>query len=652
MKTLLPVCLGLCLAGAPMTSTSAAERLSEEDYFETLPVVLTVSRLEQPISDTPGAVTVLDKDTIRRSGARDVADLLRLVPGYLVSGWNGANPNAMYHTPLDDYGTRNLVLINGRSVYSPLLLGGTHHGMMGVLLEDIERIEVLRGSNSAAYGTNAMFGVINIITSHTSDTLGAAVKLNVGSQSVRDGYVRLGWGQPEAATYRLSAGQQSDEGWRGLFDDRKLRQLHWRADVSANPQDDWLLEAGWTDLANGEGFPGSVGNPTRTNTWTDLYLRSEWKRQVSDSEQIKVSFSFDEEHYGDVANVPGMNVALDYSGRGRRFNLEAQHAFQWTDSARLVWGVGVKQDEALSAPLYAIGNTVKVRETRGFGNLEWRLYPQGVLNAGLFVGDHSHTGTFTAPRLMLNHQLAPDHTLRVGTTSSFRSPTLFELFGNVRRYSGGQYVGQEVLAQGRARPERLKTKELGYFGNFRDQRLTLDVRAYHERMREMIWNTTLTTFSVPPSFWPVFQFQPDDYTNLPGITARGLEYQLRWSPADGTDLWLNQSWENYTWQEAGRSKRVPPGRATTLAWFQQLPKGVELMLMWHALGPMPWRSAIEILPASDRVDLRVAYPFRWSGAKAEVALTVQALDGEQKEFLTAGRYAFERRAFVTLRLEY
>lgn len=651
MKTPLTLTIGLSLAGALTAPSHAAGSLSEQDYFEALPVVLTVSRLEQPISDTPGAVTVLDRETIHRSGARDVADLLRLVPGYLVSGWNGANPNAMYHTPLDDYGTRNLVLIDGRSVYSPLLLGDTHHGLMSVLLEDIERIEVLRGSNSAAYGTNAMFGVINIVTRHTADTLGGAVSLTAGNQSVRDGYARIGWGHPEQATYRLSLGQQSDTGWRGLYDDRTMKQLHWRGDLRTSVDTDVLLEAGWSDLANGEGFPNSLGNPMRTNVWSDLYARGEWKRQLSDTEQVKASVSFDEEHYGDVAPVAGTDVALDYSGRGRRFNAEVQHQFQWMDGVRLVWGAGWKQDEARSMALYATDQAVKVHETRVFGNLEWRLYPQGLLNAGLFVGDHSHTGTFIAPRLMLNHQLSQDHTLRVGTTDAFRSPTLLELYGDVRRYSGGVQIGQEILAQGNAQPERLKTQEIGYFGNFRDWRLTLDVRAYRERMRDLIWNKTLTPYTPPDGFWDELN-APEDFVNLPGITARGVEYQLRWSPVEGTAFWLNQNWENYTWQETGRSKRVPPSHATTLALFQQLPGGAKLTLMWQALGPMAWRSSHEILPSSDRVDVHVAYPFQWGSTRAEAAVTVQALNGEQKEFLTAGRYAFERRAFVTLRLEY
>jgi hypothetical protein len=145
---------------------------TEADFFADVPTVLTVSRLAQPLQDTPGAVTVLDREWIRRSGARTLAELLRLVPGYLVSGYNGANPVAAYHAPVDELGTRNLVLIDGRSVYSSTYLGGTLHGMYVLSLEEIERIEVLRGSNSAAFGANALFGVINVITRHPQDTMG------------------------------------------------------------------------------------------------------------------------------------------------------------------------------------------------------------------------------------------------------------------------------------------------------------------------------------------------------------------------------------------------------------------------------------------------------------------------------------------------
>lgn len=123
------------LAGGLLALTAAAQAeapLTEADYYAPLPQVLTVTRLAQPLDDVPGAVTVIDRDTIRRTPARDVTDLLRLVPGYMVGGFSGANVTAAYHMPLDEYGQRNLVLVDGRSIYSSGYLGGTMRGLMTV----------------------------------------------------------------------------------------------------------------------------------------------------------------------------------------------------------------------------------------------------------------------------------------------------------------------------------------------------------------------------------------------------------------------------------------------------------------------------------------------------------------------------------------
>jgi iron complex outermembrane receptor protein len=193
---------------------------TEGAFFDDLPVVLTVSRLAQPLSDTPGAVTVLDRDAIRRSGARTLADLLRLVPGYVVSGYNGANPAAFYHAPLDEFGGRNLVQVDGRSLYTATFLGGTHRGMLTVQLDDIERIEVLRGSNSAAYGANALFGVINVVTRHSADTLGGFARVDAGEADIRDVAVRVGWGASDF-TQRLTVAQRSDSGYKFVNDDSR-----------------------------------------------------------------------------------------------------------------------------------------------------------------------------------------------------------------------------------------------------------------------------------------------------------------------------------------------------------------------------------------------------------------------------------------------
>lgn len=633
----------LCAAG----SARAGRTPTETDYFEQWPVVLTVNRLEQALNDAPGAVTVIDRETIRRSGARDVTDLLRLVPGYLVSGWNGAQPTAAYHAPLDDFGTRNLVLIDGRSVYSPRFLGDTHRGMMGVMLEDIERIEVLRGSNSAAYGANAMYGVINIITRHTADTLGGELSASSGGADIEDRRARLGGGD-ERAAFRLSTGQRSDSGYRNAFDDRRLRQLHFRSDLRPSVYDDVLLEAGASDLEAGEGFPDDVNNPLRTVSSRDHYLLGRWRRQVSEWEEVRLSADFTEENGRDVSPyrpVPGL--LLDFSGKGRRLNLEFQNQRKLREGLRTVWGLGAKQEDVWSRPLYN-RDRVSMREERVFGHVEWSVPPRWLFNAGLFVGHHSWTGTFTAPRLMANYLVTPDHTLRFGVTRSVRAPSQFELAGDVRYMLGGVLLGRTVAATGQVRPEQLTSHEVSYLGQFRELRMTLDMRLYHERLRGLIGTAP---YRLPVSL-PGTGNVVDDYVNKPGLRTTGLEFQLRWSPREGSVLWFNQNLQDSEHENPLLFERKAPRHASTLALFQKLPASMNLTVMYHALGRMTWRGGKDLLPPTQRLDLRLDYPFRIGTTRAEAALTVQALNGDQPEFLPSANFRFQRRAFGTLRLEF
>lgn len=123
--------------------------------------------------------------TIRLSGARTVADVL--VWCWVFFGWSMAPIlSQLYHIPVDDYGTRNLVLIDGRSVYSSAYLGDTHRGMLDVMLEQSSALKCCAVPDSAAYGANAIFGVINIITRHSADTIGGEVSLTYGDSGIQD----------------------------------------------------------------------------------------------------------------------------------------------------------------------------------------------------------------------------------------------------------------------------------------------------------------------------------------------------------------------------------------------------------------------------------------------------------------------------------
>jgi len=691
-KKALPAWAGLLVllqAGAGM-----AAELTELDYFDALPTVLTVSRLAQPINETPGAVTVIDRETIRRSGARELVDVLRLVPGYMVGGYNGANPVAAYHMPLDDFGIRNLVLIDGRPVYSAYYFGGTSRGMMGVLLEDVERIEVLRGANSAAYGANAMFGVINIVTRNSADTHGASISVTSGAGGIEDNYARIGGGN-EKGSFRLSAGRRSDSGYGNAYDDKLVSQLHFRGDLRPAADQDLMLAAGITELAAGDGFANSAGNPERTVETRSLYLLGQWKRQVSESDQFKLSFNFSEEKLHDAfvyASDP--SVVVSPSGRGRRLNIEFQHQVGLGRALRAVWGAGYKYEDATSRPLYNTDDPVAIHEERLFGNLEWRLSPQWLINAGGFAGFHSWTGNYFSPRLMANFLATPDHSFRIGATESTRTPTLFELASDARLTPRNvlnvpltyplpanpefkfflPYVaamGQSLRlysASGTVKPERLFSQEIGYFGNFRPWRLTLDVRAYIEKTRDLIAMNaskfipgylsgvvpagTSTTLGPLPFAVPVnVPLAVTDFNNIPGFKARGLEYQLRWKPFDTTELWVNQAFQRTHWDN-NADKPFAPTHATTVAWFQKLPHDIDFSLIHQSIGAMTWNKASDQLPSRRQLDARLAKRFRIGGSRAEAALAVQAANGTLPAYQSGTGFTLERRAYGTLRIEF
>lgn len=632
----------LLAAGVPALAQTG---LNEQDYFASLPVVLTVSRLAQSLSDTPGAVTIIDRKTIQDMNARDMADVLRLVPGYYVSGYNGANPIAVYHAPLDEGGVRNLVLIDGRPAYSSYYFGGTSRGLMSVNPEDVERVEVLRGSNSAAYGANALFGVINIVTRHSADTLGAQITTRLGEGSLRDARVSLGRGD-DTLSWRLSASRRSDDGLAALFDSRDLRQIRLRADARPSPRDELQLDMELSDLKAGEGYAGDLDNPNRTLSWRDWHINGQWRHQRSDTEQFKLAMSLTQETLSDGFDrlLPGglPPVKVDFSGMGQRLDLEFQHQLGLNDHTRVVWGAGLKVDRSQSQPLYTRTDWQSINEKRLFGNLEWRLSPQWLVNAGLFLGHNSWVGGYASPRLMVNFQPTPQHTFRAGVSRSVRTPSLFELAADTR-YATPLGLVQTNTATGNARSERLETEELGYFFDGSAHNITLDVRVFTETMRDRI---------VPARYGATqaLGIRRLDFVNTESGRFSGFEYQLRWAPLPRTEFWLSQSFTDT--DGFANAFMFSPTHSTTLAVVHEWANRLRLSAVLSQRSNMGWRG-VGLPPDFSQLDLHLAYPFRIGTTSARAAVSVRGIDAPQELFVSGfARPVSRRQAYVTLQLEF
>ncbi len=629
--------LGACFLYGSVHAQSS--ELSEGVFFDEMPVVLTVSRLAQPLSDVPGAVTVLDRETIRRSGARTLADVLRLVPGYVVSGYNGANPVAAYHAPLDEFGNRNLVLIDGRSLYSSANFGGTIRGMQGVLLDDVERIEVLRGSNSAAYGANAMFGVINIVTRHAADTLGQQVRLGVGNAGIRDFSVRWGW-RDAGGSHRLGLSSERDTGYESVNDDLTLKQLKWRSDLKWDADTEWSVQAGLTDKHSGDGVPSNYDNPERPTAWWGAYLHSTWRRDLSPQSQLSWMLSWDEEATKDAYRYarPGLEgVLIDVSSRDRRLNGEVQWQNRASTNWRWVAGAGFKQDSVTSWPLFATHDRITINEARVFGHAEWAFKSDWLLNAGALLARNEVTGTYFSPRLMVNHDLTPNQTVRAGISLAQKAPTVFQLYGDVRYYRpDGTYVTTTYVPNLNLVNEELVTREVSYYGRFPGANVVLDARLYDEQLTDEIRERRAQR----------------RFLNLGAVGYQGLDLQLIWTPAANTRWILNHNLNQMVATATNASgSREPPLQLSTVAWFQDWPLGWNTGVIWHRYSAMTWRTGGS-LPATQRLDLRLARRFQWEGTRAEAAWVVQAANGDHPVFTTARPSVFARRAYATLNLEF
>jgi len=679
----------LVLAVAVLYAQPELAQAEEDIFFSELPVVASVSRLPQRLADAPTSVTVIDRDLIKASGARDLNDVFRLVPGFQTFPNNTDSARVTYHGLTDEeFSPRVQVLIDGRSQYSPLFRNGVNWATLPVALEDIERIEVVRGTNAVSYGSNAFLGVINIITVDPALARGFSVATNIGNQGVRDYTLRHGGKLGESGDYRFTYQQHDDNGLADQFDWKdslSSRLFDLRADFLLTERDVLQLSAGHVEAVMPRGRLAKSGNvltggndpgwPIHDFSQSNTYLQALWRRSLSaDSDfQLRYAYVADWASENYVVNESDYLYHVDeYGDRGTRHELEAQHNFALSEQTRLVWGGAWRSDAVRSTTMFAGKSTVRRDVERLFGNLEWKPKAWLTGNAGLSVERDSMAGTHTSPRLSVSYHFNPENTLRLGYSRAYRTPSAADFRGNetiapFAKANGAPFLpGEQVAATGTlwvSNPglaaERLDTWELGYLGDWRGQRMSLDVRLFQEK----IPNRMMTMYR-----------GPDFMANVQDIRIEGIEYQWKWQPFNPTRLMVGQSFI-HTYSEFLDSamggtvlpindpdkmtnldllaERSSPRHSTSMLLMQKLPYGFELSAASYWLDKMRWTRNTEVAPYR-RLDVRLGYPFRWGGIGGEIAYTVQSLNSPHGEYKSNGKPAdrvVDHRSWLTLRLD-
>ncbi|MFZ2265989.1 MAG: TonB-dependent receptor [Azonexus sp.] len=665
--------LALALVGLGLAGLAQAD---ENAYFSELPLVASVSRLPQRLADAPTAVTVIDRDLIKASGARDLNDIFRLVPGFQTYPNNTESARATYHGMGDgDYSSRVQVMIDGRSMYSPLFGGGVNWATLPVALEDIERIEVVRGTNAVSYGSNAFLGVINIITVDPALVRGTSVSTSYGNQNVRDYVLRTGGKIADIGDFRFTYKQQNDDGLtnRGDWvDSYSSRLFDLRADFVLSDRDSLQFSAGQVEGVTQLGRIGSVtmvqglpvvDNPIRDLRQTDTYLQFLWRRVLSPDSEFQLRYSYVDDRSNDAFSTVIPTTPIVYSvnqsgDQGTRHEIELQHNLRLDEMTRLVWGASWRDDAMRSAWALPDQGTVHREVTRLFSNVEWKPAAWFTGNVGLAGQNDSLAGFHAAPRISANFHLDPENTVRIGYSQAYRTASTVNFLGNQRILIPGVYSEQVYTGDRNLPAEQLDTWEIGYLGNWRDWRASLDVRLFNERIHNRIFEITTTTGKTD---------QP-----IQNVDIQGVEYQFKWQPFETTRLILNQTFShiaseylasalvfpNSTLNQQGIkdfTEHSMPGSSSSLLLMQKLPFGLDFSLAGYWQDKMKW-STHTWSPAYERYDARLAYPFRFTQIGGELAVTVQSLNGAHYEYKTgfppANDRIVERRQWVSLRLDF
>ncbi|MDD5329233.1 MAG: TonB-dependent receptor [Sulfuricella sp.] len=632
-------CLLFCLLqnGAVRADDQAQADAPEQEFLSELPLVLTPSRILQRLNEAPAAVTVIDRELIRASGYRDLGRLLRLVPGMQIGQERGNSQWVSYHGMGNDFPSWMQVLVDGRSVYSPGSFGGVDWPGLPVTLDEIERIEVVRGTNSVSYGANAFLGVVNIITRHSADTTDNKLSAGAGSADIRDANLELA-GTAEQGSARLNAAVKHDDGFTGLHDGQTFKIASLRADTRIGDHDELMLRLAANSGTRELGYPDSIfgNNAERGSDSLNATLHVQWRHAPNPDEEWLLHYYRNQDRTSEEWTAfapPAFYVPLDRNRSSVRDNLELQHRQTLSPTLRSLWGLELRADEIDSPFLYYGAAHQAAHLARLFGQLDWGFRPDWNLNASMLAEKFSGDAPHLSPRLFANWQVGPQDTLRAGFARAWLQPSLFERYGDVRAYYSGILLVQPFLPNPDLRAPRMDSLELGYLGQFQTWNTRLDVRLFNERVTDYITRVSHPEYLVPALAGTLPSAR---YENLAApITLRGVEYQIDSRPRAGTRLLFSHSLiGRYSSDEAATRLTAP--YTASLSWIQEWSGQWASTLTLLRMGPLAGGSGfVPLYQYTSRpyttLDARLARTFRVGDVPLEVALTATNLGGRHQE---------------------
>jgi iron complex outermembrane receptor protein len=485
--------LPLAAAAGTDASTSDLKALSVEDLMNV--EITSVSKTAAALSTSAAAVYVITHDDVVRSGATSLPEVLRLAPNLQVFQTSPSNyivtaRGFSGNSAAQSFSDKLLVLIDGRSVYSPLY-SGVYWDAQDVLLEDIERIEVISGPGATLWGANAVNGVINIITRKSEDTQGVSASVGAGNIE-KDASAQVGGTLAHAAdslldsaTYRVYV-----KGFeRGAFD----------LPSGASADDGWSkAQAGFrTDLTHTSDTFTVQGDFYRANEQVSATpdldiaganLLARWQRQFSPSSALEIQSYYDQ------------TQRFDGGGGGfvlNTYDLSLQHSFTLGTVNSVVWGAGDRVSRygiTDTATLLFRPDARTLNLADIFAQDTLALAPRLKATVGLKLEDDPYSGTTPLPNVRLAWNASDSTFLWSSVSRAIRSPTPFDR--DVAEYLSGTLF---LVGGAGFKPERLTAYEVGYRAEAAS-RLSVSVSTFYnsyDNLRSIEYNPT----TLLPLYW-------------------------------------------------------------------------------------------------------------------------------------------------------
>jgi iron complex outermembrane receptor protein len=488
-------CTGFAEGQSKSPATFDLTQASLEDLMDI--TVTSVARKDQKLSQAAAAVFVITQDDIRRSGATNIPDVLRMAPGVNVARID-ANTWAISIRGFNDrYADKILVLIDSRAVYMPSF-SGVYWDQIDVPLEDIERIEIIRGPGGAVWGANAMNGVINIITTHSKATQGGLIAANAGmtdkagstqgaglaqygGKAGNLGFWRAFGGYSNTDSSRSQSGASASDGWHAFHGG-------FRTDLETSPRDSVMVQGDLYQTAEGQELTTVLQNELPTiATFHDPIavhsgdLQARWAHTLQNGSEMTLNI-----YYNHVNRVDEM-ITEDTD----TFDIDFQHHFTLNSRNDVVWGIGYRiTGDSMTNGYDTVWSPPQRTSSlySGFVQDEIKLAESLRFTLGTKLENNGYSGFEYEPSARLAWVPTASQTLWLSGSQAIRQPDRQDVdlqyqIGIVPA-AGNSFGVIEYINNGGILAEQLRDFEGGYRKQI-NKRLSLDVaafRGYYSRL--------------------------------------------------------------------------------------------------------------------------------------------------------------------------